>query len=1053
MTTAEYISEIQKQYATGVAREHTYRPALQNLLATLLPHLTVSNEPARQACGAPDYILQRRDRNIPIPVAFVEAKDLGDSDLEGRNKHKEQFERYRASLDNIIFTDYLDFRLYENGVFIEDRSVRIAELKNGKIVPLTENFGKFESLIAHFGNAKPQRITSSVKLAEIMASKARLLADVIERTLTQGGGDGNLEGQMAVFKEMLLPEITPKEFADVYAQTIAYGMFAARLHDLTPDNFSRLEAATLIPKTNPFLRKLFQDIAGYDLDERINWIVDDLAETFAVTDMPKIMSDFGKRTQQTDPMIHFYEDFLSAYDPKLRKSRGVWYTPQAVVNFIVRAVDGILQTEFGLPDGLADRSKTKMRVANQKNGKRGQADDYEIDVHRVQILDPATGTGTFLAEAVRQIHERFRGQAGMWQMYVEEHLLPRLNGFELLMASYAMAHLKLDLLLTETGFKSATSERLRIFITNSLDNKEFDGQNKLQLYHWLTQEAEGAAVIKRDRPVMVVLGNPPYSGISSNNGDWISRMIDDYKYVDGQHFNERKHWLNDDYVKFIRLGQSFVDKNKEGVLAYINNHSFIDNPTFRGMRWNLMRSFDKIYIIDLHGNSKKKETAPDGGKDENVFDIQQGVSINIFVKTGRKAAGELAEVYHYDLYGRRQEKYDYLLANNLTSVPFRRVEPTAPFYFMMPKDEGNRAEYEQGFRVDELMPVNATGIVSMGDTFAYAESRNHLETRLNDFLTTDYSAEELNNHFGLGKNYADFILQSKRSLKIDANKIVPITYRPFDRMWTYFDNKVLWRPRTNVMRHFIDGENIGLIIARQAITDNWSHVQVTKEIADNRVHYSNKGIPISCPLYLYPEQTDLLDTGRTPNLDPKIVEKIATAIGLKFEPEKSGDQGKFAPIDLLDYIYAVLHSPAYREKYREFLKIDFPRVPYPVSADEFRRLAALGGELRRIHLMEHPALSDLITRYPVAGSNTVEKPRWEPDAYGTTGRVWSNADQYFDGVPTAAWNFYIGGYQPAQKWLKDRIARTLSFDDILHYQRIIKALVMTEKTMTEIEIK
>jgi predicted helicase len=465
------------------------------------------------------------------------------------------------------------------------------------------------------------------------------------------------------------------------------------------------------------------------------------------------------------------------------------------------------------------------------------------------------------------------------------------------------------------------------------------------------------------------------------------------------------------------------------------------------MRWNLMRSFDKIYIIDLHGNSKKKETAPDGGKDENVFDIQQGVSINIFVKTGRKVTGELAKVYHYDLYGRRQEKYDYLLANNLTSVPFKRVEPTAPFYFMMPKDEGNRAEYERGFRVDELMPVNATGIVSMGDTFAYAETHNHLEARLKSFLTTDYTAKELNGRFELGKNYADFILQSKRSLKIDTNKIVPITYRPFDRMWTYFDNKVLWRPRTNVMRHFIDGENIGLIVARQAITDNWSHIQVTKEIADNRVHYSNKGIPISCPLYLYPEQTDLLNTERTPNLDPKIIEKIAKAIGLEFEPEKIGEAGKFAPIDLLDYIYAVLHSPAYREKYKEFLKIDFPRVPYPTNANEFRRLAALGSELRHLHLMEHPALSDLITRYPVAGSNTVERPRWEFDADGTTGRVWINADQYFDSVPVAAWNFYIGGYQPAQKWLKDRVGRSLSFDDILHYQRIIKALVRTEEIM------
>ncbi|MDR0907683.1 MAG: N-6 DNA methylase [Rikenellaceae bacterium] len=1046
MTIHEYISEIQRQFATGVAREHTYRPALQQLLATLLPQLVVSNEPARQACGAPDYILQRKEGNVP--VAFVEAKDIGDSDLGGRKQHKEQFERYRTSLDNIIFTDYLDFWLYENGEFVE--SVRIAELRGDKIVPLKENFAKFESLIIHFGNAQPQRITSPAKLAEIMAAKARLLADVIEQTLERGGGDGNLEGQMTAFKDVLIHDITPKEFADVYAQTIAYGMFAARLHDTTPDNFSRQEAAALIPKTNPFLRRLFQDIAGYDLDERIRWIVDDLAETFRVTDMAKVMAGFGQRTQQTDPMIHFYEDFLSAYDPRLRKSRGVWYTPQAVVSFIVRAVDEILQTEFGLSEGLADTSKIKMRVANQKSVKRGQADSYDIDVHRVQILDPATGTGTFLAETVSRIHERFAGQAGMWQSYVEQHLLPRLNGFELLMASYTMAHLKLDMLLTETGYKAVNNERLRIFLTNSLEEHHKDTGTLFAQF--LAREANGADTIKRDTPVMVVMGNPPYSGTSSNKGEWISRMINDYKYVDGQYFNERKHWLNDDYVKFIRLGQYFVDKNTEGVLAYINNHSFIDNPTFRGMRWNLMRSFDKIYIIDLHGNSKKKETAPDGSKDENVFDIQQGVSINLFVKTGRKPVGGLAEVYHYDLFGKRQTKYDYLLANNLTTVPFKRVEPTAPFYFMMPKDEDNRTEYEQGFRIDELMSINTSGIVSMGDSFAFANSKTELQKRLQSFLTQKYTLDQLNDEFSLGKNYADFVIHAKPRLFLHDDNYVEIATKPFDKQWTYFSNNVLWRPRTNVMRNFIAGENIGLVVSRQCVSD-WRYVFCTKRICEfNLTGTAGRfGSGYAFPLYLYPDHGDLLSTGRTPNLDPKIVGKIAEGIGLEFEAEKSGDVDKFAPIDLLDYIYAVLHSPAYRAKYREFLKIDFPRVPYPASASEFRRLASLGGELRRIHLMEHPVLSALITRYPATGSNTVEKTRWEPDANGTTGRVWLNDTQYFDSVPVVAWEFYIGGYQPAQKWLKDRRGHTLSFDDTRHYQRIIKALAMTDEIVNRID--
>jgi type I restriction-modification system DNA methylase subunit len=642
MTQLEYITELNRQYQSGIAREHTYRPALQQLLATMLPHLTVSNEPARQACGAPDYILQRKDGNIPI--AFIEAKDLNDTDLAGRSKNKEQFDRYKVSLDNIIFTDYLDFLLYEKGEFVE--SIRIAELKGEKIVSLKENFDKFSHIISHFGQAKPQKITSSAKLAEIMAGKARLLADVIRRTLSNGDSDGTLAGQMVAFKDVLIHDITPEAFADVYAQTIAYGMFAARLHDQSPDTFTRQEAATLIPKTNPFLRSLFQYVAGYDLDERISWIVDDLAETFRATDMQKVMAGFGKRTQQTDPMIHFYENFLSAYDPKLRKTRGVWYTPQPVVNFIVRAVDEILQTEFGLPMGLADTIKIKIeRSIEQSKDKRftDNKKKEKIEVHKVQILDPATGTGTFLAETVSQIYDKFRGQAGMWQGYVEEHLLPRLNGFELLMASYTMAHLKLDWLLTETGYKAVNNKRLRIFLTNSLEEHHKDTGTLFAQF--LAREANGANEIKRNTPVMVVLGNPPYSISSTNKGGWITNLLRDYK----KGLNERNiQPLSDDYIKFIRYGQHFISKNGEGVLAYISNNSFIDGLIHRQMRKSLLNTFDKIYILDLHGNSKKKEVAPGGSKDENVFDIQQGVSINIFVKTGQKAKNDPAEVYHYD---------------------------------------------------------------------------------------------------------------------------------------------------------------------------------------------------------------------------------------------------------------------------------------------------------------------------------------------------------------------------------------------------------------------
>ena len=1039
MTLEQYIDNINKRYKLGNATEHTFRGDLQQLLESLVPDIRATNEPKRQSCGAPDYILTKKE----IPVGFIEAKDIGDKDLEGAKKtgNKEQFDRYKASLNNLIFTDYLDFHLYIDGIYIT--KIAIAEIQNGTIVPLPNNFATFTNLIKDFSSHVGQTIKSSKKLAEMMAGKARLLSDVIEKALTSDethNENSTLKDQMNAFKQILIHDITPKGFADVYAQTISYGMFAARLHDPTLPTFSRQEAAELIPKSNPFLRKLFGYIAGPDIDDRIKWIVDSLVDIFLACNVEEILKNYGKSTKMEDPIIHFYETFLSEYDPKLRKARGVWYTPAPVVNFIVRAVDDILKTEFDLPQGLADSSKTKIKVDVQ--GKKA-----EQEVHKVQILDPATGTGTFLAETIKHIHKKFEGQQGIWSNYVETHLLPRLNGFELLMASYAMAHLKLDLLLTETGYKPTTNQRFRVYLTNSLEEHHQDTGTLFA--NWLSTEANEANHIKRDTPVMCVIGNPPYSGISSNNGEWISKLIDDYKYVDGVHFNERKHWLNDDYVKFLRYGQHFIEKNGSGVLAFINPHGFLDNPTFRGMRWHLLKTYDKIYTIDLHGNSKKKETAPDGSADVNVFDIMQGVSINIFVKTGKKKANELGKVFHFDLYGKREMKYDFLAENSLTNIEFTELNPEKPFLFFVPKNNEGQGEYENGFRVDVLFPKNVTGIVTMGDSFIIEENLPVLKKRLNSFIANEMSEEFLNREFRLGKNYAEWILNNKSSITIEESKFTKIAYRLFDDKYTYFDNKLLWRWRVDVMQHFLKGDNIGIDLCRQIVSDGYSHIFVTNKIVDDSfVSNKSRERGYVYPLYLYPETTGQQTIGqtteRTPNLNTEIVKLIAEKLGLAFTTEKEITKDTFAPIDTLDYVYAVLHSPTYREKYKEFLKIDFPRVPYPKDKETFWQLVKLGGEIRQIHLLESPAVEKYITQYPEDGNNVVVKPKYE------NGKVYINDTQYFDNVPQVAWEFYIGGYQPAQKWLKDRKERTLEFDDILHYQKIIVALTETDRLMNEI---
>ncbi|MBS4000700.1 MAG: DUF559 domain-containing protein [Desulfobulbaceae bacterium] len=1207
MTTEQYLNNINKRYKLGNATEHTFRGDLQQLIESMVPTIRATNEPKRQSCGAPDYILTKKE----IPIGFIEAKDIGDNDLEGTKKtgNKEQFDRYKASLNNLIFTDYIRFYLYQDGELIA--KIEIGEVTNKGIKPLTENFVSFENLIKNFCIHIGQTIKSPRKLAEMMAGKARLLSEIIERALNSdenNSEDSTLKDQMHAFQQILIHDITAKGFADVYAQTIAYGMFAARLHDTSLNSFTRQEAAELIPKSNPFLRKLFGYISGPDIDDRIKWIVDSLADIFLATNVEEILRNYGKATKMEDPIIHFYETFLSEYDPKLRKARGVWYTPQPVVDFIVRAVDDILKSEFDLPQGLADTSKTTIKVDIQ-----GKMVDQQV--HKVQILDPATGTGTFLAEVVKHIHKKFVGQQGIWSNYVETHLLPRLNGFELLMASYAMAHLKLDLLLKETGYKPTKDQRFRVFLTNSLE--EYHPETGTLFANWLSSEANEANRIKKDTPVMCIIGNPPYSVSSTNKSDWIEKLTADYK----KDLNERNiQPLSDDYIKFIRFGQHFIEKNGSGILSYISNNSFIDGIIHRQMRKNLLESFDKIYILDLHGNAKKKEVCPDGSPDSNVFDIMQGVSINLFIKTGKKKENELGKVWHFDLQGNRDLKYNYLNKNNLSSIKWNLLKFTTPNYFFVNKNFDGKDEYDFYFDVSKLFIINSVGVVTSCDDKVLADNKDELQVK---------------------------IVKNFEGDRFENDKILDYLYRPFENKKIYYEPKFLGRSREKIMQHY-KKKNIGLIISKQFGGHKQFILFITNSINDKS---SQPFAPYyNHPLYLYPETDGQQkattpappeEGNRIPNLNAEIVNQIAEKLGLKFVPEKSTtsatfpssgagnsvsfpssggvsegrggrntknymelpynpklkerakelrkagnlsevifwnqvknkqfngydfdrqkiignyivdfyctncnvvieidgsshddkqeydtardsyleglglsvihisdidvkknlsgvmsmlsehpalkvtspEDGNFAPIDILDYIYAVLHSPTYREKYKEFLKIDFPRVPYPKNKEIFWQLVKLGGEIRQIHLLESPTVEKYITQYPINGNNIVEKPRFlnspfldsqpnnlalnspplesQPNNFslnypplegcpkdGVVGKVYINDTQYFDNVPKIAWEFYIGGYQPAQKWLKDRKGRELEYDDILHYQKIIVALSETDRIMKEID--
>jgi predicted helicase len=897
MTSTEYYRKIEKALQAGNATEHTHRPALKSFIESLADGIIATNEPKRIKCGAPDFIITRGE----TPIGYVEAKDV-DEPLD-RIERSEQMRRYLESLSNLILTDYLEFRWYVRG---EHRlTTRLASVgKNHKLKIEKDGAEQTAELFNAFLNAEIPTIASAKELAERMAAIARLIRNTISRAFADEDKGGTLHQQMEGFQKALLHDLTKDQFADMYAQTICYGLFAARCNAIRSERFTREHAAYKLPKTNPFLRKMFGHIAGPDLDDRIVWAVDDLAELLNKTDINAILEDFGTRTRREDPVVHFYETFLAAYDPKMREARGVYYTPEPVVSYIVRSVDHILKSDFRLSEGLADASKIQIELPGSKK---------PVDVHKVQILDPATGTGTFLYEVINLIHDSFKIDKGMWSGYVSEHLLPRLFGFELLMAPYAVAHMKLGLQLDELGYDFKADERLRVYLTNTLD-EVLQLKSEDPFSRWIIDEANAASEVKQDTPVMVILGNPPYSGHSVNIGKWIINLLhgmdthtgkksSNYFEVNGEPLGERNpKYLNDDYVKFIRFSQWRIEQTGYGVLAFITNHGYLDNPTFRGMRLSLMETFDDIYVLDLHGNSKKKERSPDGSKDENVFDIQQGVAIGIFIKRNNRPKKQPATVRHAHLWGVREMykqsgqgkrilaggKYHWLWQNDMNTTQWRTLNPQSPFYFFMPLDIDLRAEYEMGWKLTDVMPLNSTGVKTHRDGFVVGFSLPELKKHIEDFRDLNLPDDEITERYNLRDTQDWKLTKKRRTLASEAEWESYFTihfYRPFDFRQYYYHQEMVDRPRYDVMHHMLAGNNLGLITTRQT-KEKWD-AQVSRHTIDHKslAAYDTNSL---FPLYLYPggikanlfenSESDTVSGGRRPNLSPTFVGYFAELI-------------------------------------------------------------------------------------------------------------------------------------------------------------------------------
>jgi len=1012
---AQYIHTIEKELAVGNATEHTHRAALKTLVEGLAKGVTAINEPQRTECGAPDFLVNKG----VFQVGYMEAKDVGKS-LDEAEK-SEQLKRYLGSLPNIILTDYLEFRWYVDGE-LRRHSARLGTpTKNGKIKRDKAGVQAVAELLSDFLAHKAEAVGTPRELAKRMARLAHRLRELVTAAFEKKLNLPLLDNLYKAFCDTLVPDLTIEQFADMYAQTIAYGLFAARCNSPNGTKFTRQYARDLVPKTNPFLRNIFDHIAGAGLPEIIAPEVDDLAQLLAQADMTSVLKDFGKRTAKEDPVVHFYETFLAEYDPKVREMRGVYYTPEPVVSYIVRSIDHLLKTRFNKPQGLAD--------------------------DKTLILDPAVGTATFLYMVINEIHEAMlnQKQKGMWNDYIAEKLLPRIFGFELLMAPYAVAHLKLGLLLKETGYQSKSDQRLGIYLTNTLE--EAIKHSEVLFAQWISEEANAAAQIKKEKPIMVVLGNPPYSGVSANRGEWISKLIDDYRQVDGKPLEEYKVWLQNDYVKFIRFGQWRIERTGQGILGFITDHSYLDSPTFRGMRQTLINTFTDIYILDLHGDSRRRETAPDGGIDENVFDIQQGVAIALFVKEPGKTSA--TQVRHSDLWGLQEEKYKTLLETDISSTIWSELQPDSPFYLFVPRDESLLAEYGQCWKVTEVWPINSVGFMTGRDNFIIDASKGELLERLSIFFDTKLDIAEVKTKLRINDYRRFRIEEIRKARSLDLMKVRQCLYRPFDLCYTYYDQYIIQEWQQRVMHHMLH-PNIALIIGRAGQvtgTEPWDIIFSSSQIIDLNVFYRGGG---QCfPLYLYPAEGEMqFEEGRRPNLNPEFIKAVSDKLGLKFVSDGKGDlKGTFGPEDIFNYAYAVFHSPTYRSRYAEFLKIDFPRLPLTSDKELFKALVEKGAELVSLHLMESPKLNSLIIKYPVAGSNVVDKVTYKE----TAKRVYINKEQYFEGVLPDVWNFHIGGYQVCQKWLKDRKSRRLSYDERVHYQKVIVALKETIRLMDEID--
>lgn len=1007
------ISEVARR---GDAREESYYSVLEELIknfseATNKKHIHVTTLPKKTEAGNPDFRIWDGKQSI---VGYIEAK-RPEEDLDSIER-TEQLKRYLHTFPNLILTNFFEFRLYRDGVLID--KVLFAKpltlISHEKVVYSIEKEKGFTTLLEKFFAFSLPKTYTAKSLAIELAKRTRFLRDQViaeELREEESKGTGFIIGFYEAFRKYLIFGLAKEDFADIYAQTITYGLFAARTR--SQNGFNRKLAYYNIPRTIGVLRDIFNFISLGDLPPQMEWIVDDISDVLAVTDVNQILHKFYHEGKGRDPIIHFYETFLAEYNPKERERRGVYYTPEPVVSYIVRSLHIILKEKVGKKDGFADDSVT--------------------------VLDPASGTLTFLAEASKLAVEEFvskYGEGGKENL-IKDHILKNFYAFELMMAPYAVGHLKMSFLLEELGYKLQENDRFKLYLTNTLEMEDLE-QTALPGMASLSEESHLAGAVKKKIPILVILGNPPYSVSSANKSSFIEKEITLYKEDVQSERNIQP--LSDDYIKFIRFAHWKIDQIGSGVIGMITNNSYLSGLIHRGMRKKLLESFNEIYILNLHGNARIGEKCPNGSKDENVFDIMQGVSIVLLIKS--KKQNGIGTVFYQDVYGLREKKYEYLDKYNVDSTKWEKLQPSEPYHFFVEKDFSQQTIYEKFIAITDIFKELSFGVTTSRDQFVVGFTKSEIIQRLRIF-TGDLPDEIVKESLKLGDTGTWNLSESRQKTKNQhiEEKIYPYAYRPFDNRLICYDSFLIERDRINIMQHIIDKYNLGLTLTRRLRDPVWLHVYATQFITDKTL-LSSRDNCYFLPLYLYPspEKKAILShksvEKRQSNINPELFKLLTEAYGKELTPE-----------EIFYYVYAILYSDTYRTKYAEFLKIDFPSVPFTKDYGIFKKVSEIGEKLVDLHILKSDELNNPIAKFQGSGDNRVDKPKYDVEE----GKVYINKTQYFEGIEKEPWQYQIGGYQVLDKWLKDRKGRELSLEDIKHYCRVATALQKTIEVQKEID--